>query len=314
MDELLVVIGGSTASGKSALAQALALRMGGVIVNADSQQLFHDLPTLTARPAEHETTTVPHLLYGVLGPEEQPSIGRWLALTAETLATIRAQRRPALVVGGSGLYLHALLHGVPAMPEIPRDLRNELRAWAMTRPSAEIHARLSEVDPAMAARLCPGDRQRMLRALEVRLASGRSLLDWQGAEPQQLPLPGRIVGIALLPPADVVAPRIQVRLSAMLAAGAMREVEELLARRPDALSLPVAKVHGMRELAAVARGELSQDAAVAKIEGQIRRYAKRQRTWFRYQLPELAACVEVGESDSALRFAADAVDRAGVHD
>ena len=154
----------------------------------------------------------------------------------------------------------------------------------------------------------------MLRALEVRLASGRSLLDWQGAEPQQLPLPGRIVGIALLPPADVVAPRIQVRLSAMLAAGAMREVEELLARRPDALSLPVAKVHGMRELAAVARGELSQDAAIAAIEGQIRRYAKRQRTWFRRQLPELAACVEVGKSNSALRFAADAVDRAGVHD
>ena len=117
MDELLVVIGGSTASGKSALAQALASRMGGVIVNADSQQLFHDLPTLTARPAEHETMTVMHLLYGVLPPEEQPSVGRWLALAAEALATARAQHRPAFVVGGTGLYLHALLHGVPAMPE-----------------------------------------------------------------------------------------------------------------------------------------------------------------------------------------------------
>jgi tRNA dimethylallyltransferase len=159
----------------------------------------------------------------------------------------------------------------------------------------------------MAARLRPGDRQRLLRALEVRLASGRSLLEWQALAPQRLALPARVVGIALLPAAEIVGARVRERLGAMLAAGAMGEVEDLLARRPEALSLPIAKVHGMRELAAVTRGEIGLDAARSAIEIQVRRYAKRQRTWFRHQLPELRPCAVVGEADAALRFAADSI-------
>lgn len=303
MSELLVVIGGSTASGKSSLASALAARLGGSVVNADSQQLFRDLPILTARPSEAEASALPHRLYGVLGPEEQPSVGRWMDLVAEALAASRSEGRPAIVVGGTGLYLHALLRGMPEMPPVPAELRSELRAWASSCGAGEVHARLASVDPAMAARLQPGDRQRLLRALEVRLASGRSLLEWQAMAPRRLPAPGRMVGVALVPPAEVVVPRIHARLTAMLAEGALREVEALLMRRPDALELPIAKVHGMRELAAVHRGSLSAERALAEIAAQIRQYAKRQRTWFRHQLPELHPLATTGEAEGASALA-----------
>jgi tRNA dimethylallyltransferase len=303
MDDLLVVIGGSTASGKSALASELAVQLKGEIVNADSQQLFRDLPILTARPSAAEAAAAPHRLYGVLGPDEQPSVGRWLGLVDDALASIRAAGRPAIMVGGTGLYLHALLRGIPAMPEIPPQLRSELRAWATTRSAADVHARLASHDPAMAARLQPGDRQRVLRALEVHLASGRSLLDWQSAEPQRPTLPGRVVGMALVPAAEVVAPRIQTRLEAMLGEGALREVADLLARVPDALTLPIAKVHGMRELAAAERGTLPLPQARAEIAAQVRQYAKRQRTWFRHQLAELQPIAATGGTCEALAFA-----------
>jgi tRNA dimethylallyltransferase len=303
LGDLLIVIGGSTASGKSALGYELAARHGGVILNADSQQLFRDLPILTARPSEAEEKTVPHRLYGVLGPDEQPSMGRWLELTGQALATSRAEGRPVIVVGGSGLYLQALLRGIPEMPVIPEQVRSELRSWAATSSAADIHARLASVDPEMAARLQPSDPQRLLRALEVRIASGRSLAEWQVIERRKLPLPDRIFGMALLPPAQIVAPRIHARLGSMLAEGALREVADLLGRRPDALTLPIAKVHGMRELAAVHRGTLPADKAQLEIEAQTRQYAKRQRTWFRHQLPELQPFVATGDSEEALLFA-----------
>ena len=294
------MIGGSTASGKSALALALAERIGGVILNADSQQLFADLPILTARPTAAEMARVPHRLFGELAADEQPSVGRWLELVEPVLRDVRAAGRPAILVGGTGLYLHALLHGLPEMPEIPPDLRRELRAWAAQRPAPELHARLATLDPAMAARLRPGDRQRLLRALEVRLGSGRSLREWQATPRRRVPLPLQVAGVALVPPAPMVAARIGARLRAMLEAGAVAQVAALLGRRPDALALPIAKVHGVRELAAVARGELRRAAAEAAVAGQVRRYAKRQRTWFRHQLAELRPLALVGESATAI--------------
>jgi tRNA dimethylallyltransferase len=223
-------------------------------------------------------------------------------LARQALAEVRATGRPAIVVGGTGLYLHALLHGMSDLPDVPPDLRRGLRAWASEMPTAEILSRLAALDPGMAALLGPGDRQRLLRALEVRLASGRSLLEWQSTPRRRSDLPSRIVALALVPPAAVVGPRIGTRLAAMLDAGALGEVAALLDRCPDALTLPIAKIHGLRELAAVARGELDLGAATTAIVSQIRRYAKRQRTWFRHQLPELQPCQLVGESDVALDF------------
>jgi tRNA dimethylallyltransferase len=291
----LVVIGGSTASGKSALALALARATGGVVVNADSQQLFADLPVLTAQPSEAERAAVPHRLYGVLPADAQPSVGAWLDLVAPALAACEAEDRLPIVTGGGGLYLHALLHGMPQMPEIPPRLRRSLRDWAAEREPRAVHARLAARDPVMAARLRPSDPQRLLRALEVVEATGRSLAEWQALPRRKLPLPAPAVGTALLPPPLIVNPRIEARLDAMLAGGALGEVTELLARRPDALRLPIAKVHGFRELAAVQRGELAVPAARTAIAAQIRQYAKRQRTFFRHQLPELEIAAMLGD-------------------
>ena len=270
------------------------------MVNADSQQLFADLPILTARPPPGETALAPHRLYGILAATEQPSVARWLEAIAPVLAEARAARRPAVLVGGTGLYLHALLHGLPVMPEIPEAVRGPLRAWAAERPAAELRARLAARDPPMAARLRPTDRQRLLRALEVVEATGRSLLAWQADPPARMALPPLRAGLALVPPAASVNPRIEVRLAAMLDAGAVDEVAALLERHPDATALPIAKVHGLRELAAVRSGALPLAAATASIAAQIRQYAKRQRTWFRHRLPELAPLAAVGESREAL--------------
>ena len=269
------------------------------MVNADSQQLFADLPILTARPSAADEASVPHRLYGQLAADEQPSVGRWLELVEPVLAAAHAEGRPAIVVGGTGLYLHALLHGIPVMPEIPAALRAGLRAWAATVPAGEIHARLAASDPDMAARLEPGDRQRALRALEVIEATGRSLSTFQALANRQIALPGRRCGIALIPPPAAVNQRIEARLDTMLESGAVAEVSGFLTRHPDFRLLPIAKVQGLRELAAVCAGGLDIERARTMIAAQIRQYAKRQRTWFRHQLPELQPIEAVAESDQA---------------
>ena len=297
----LVVIGGSTASGKSALAVALAREVGGLVVNADSQQLFRDLPTLTARPSPAEEAEVPHRLYGLLGPDEQASAGRWLGFVSSLVGAARPDARPLLVTGGTGLYLEALLRGIAPVPEIPPDLRAGLRAEAEAMPAPELHARLARADPTMAARLRPSDRQRVLRALEVVLGTGRSLADWQAGAPERPELPARVVGVALVPPAEVGAPRVEGRLRAMLAGGAVEEVAALRERRPDLAGLPIAKVHGCREILAVLEGRLDLASAEGLIAAQVRQYAKRQRTFFRHRLrPDLEPLPLTGEAPEAL--------------
>lgn len=300
----LLVLGGTTASGKSALALELAERSGAVIVNADSQQLFADLPILTARPRPEEQARAPHRLYGVLGPRAQPSAGRWLELVVPLLVELRKEGRPAILVGGTGLYLEALLHGLSPMPAVPAALRARLLEASRDLSTAALHARLARLDPAMAARLRPSDRQRILRALEVLEATGRSLGEWQG-RPRLRPVePAALLGMALLPPAAITSARIERRLAEQLAAGALEEVAELAQREPELgeaaragrlEAWPILKVHGCRELMAVLEGRLDRSAASAAIARQVRAYAKRQRTWFRHRLPELEAVPASGE-------------------
>lgn len=296
----LIVLGGTTASGKSALAAALAERFAAVIVNADSQQLFADLPILTARPTADDEARLPHRLYGVLGPAEQPSAGRWLGMVVPLLERLGRAGRPAILVGGSGLYLHALLHGLAAIPPVPADLR--ARLWEASRdlPSAALHAQLAKRDPLTAARLRPSDRQRILRALEVLEATGRPLALWQAEPHPPAVRPAAFLGVALLPPSAVTGPRIERRLEAQLAAGALAEVGALARREPDLAALPIARVHGCRELLAVQAGQLDLEVARMRIAAQVRAYAKRQRTWFRHQLRELEPCAATGE-EAALR-------------
>jgi tRNA dimethylallyltransferase len=302
----LLVLAGTTASGKSALALALAERIGAVIVNADSQQLFADLPILTARPTAVEEERLPHRLYGVLGPREQPSAGRWLALVLPLLMELAAAGRPSILVGGTGLYLEALLHGLSPIPEVPATLRGRLLEESREMPTSALYARLARLDPLSAARVRPTDRQRILRALEVLEATGRPLALWQEEPRRPLVRPRALLGVALLPPAELTGPRIARRLEAQLEAGALEEVAALAAAEPGLAEAarsgriepwPILKVHGCRELLTVLDGRLERAAATAEIARQVRAYAKRQRTWFRHRLGELEPLPVTGESE-----------------
>jgi tRNA dimethylallyltransferase len=291
----LVVIGGTTASGKSALALRLAEATRGVIVNADSMQLYRDLRVLTARPTPADEARAPHRLYGVLGAGETGSVGRWLDLVEPVLAEAFGAGRTAIVVGGTGLYLEALLEGLAPVPEIPPELRLRLRVMATSLSPPELHCRLAARDPVMAARLRPSDPQRILRALEVIEATGRSLADWQAMRRRRITLPARRHGVALLMSAAMLAPRIEARLRAMLAAGALDEVRALLARGLPSDS-PVMKATGVPELRAHLEGRATLDEAVAETALRTRQFARRQRTFFRHRLPELRAVAgEVGD-------------------
>jgi tRNA dimethylallyltransferase len=290
-----VLIGGSTASGKSALALALAERTGGVVLNADSVQLYRDLPILTARPDPADLARAPHRLYGILEAGEAASVADWLARATAELRALAADGRLAIVTGGTGLYFKALIHGLPTMPDIPLGLRAELRQ--STRPTIDLHAELAGLDPALARRLASGDRQRVLRGLEVVLATGRPLTAWQADPPARPQLPEPLAGLALLPPASVVDARIARRLDAMLAAGLLPELEAFLqgpGRRPTAL----AKADGVAEFGAFLRGEIDLATAKHRTVLKVRRYAKRQRTFFRGQLhdtlPAIAAVADAG--------------------
>jgi tRNA dimethylallyltransferase len=290
-----IVIGGPTASGKSTLAMRLAAATGGVIINADSMQLYRELRILTARPTPADEARLPHRLYGVLPAARPGSAGSWLALAGEALAEAQASGRPAIVVGGTGLYLHALLHGLADVPPVPAATRAAASALHRRLGGAAFHAELRGRDPVMAGRLAPHDRQRLIRAFEVVSATGRSLADWQAAAPARVALPQPVIGIALLPPRAEVYARIGRRLEAMVAAGALDELRALqgLGLAPD---LPLLKAVAVRELLAHLEGRLDLASALARATIQTRRYAKRQVTWLRHQLPELAPVARFGEA------------------
>ncbi len=290
----VLFIGGSTASGKSALALRIAERTGARIVNADAQQLYRDLPILTARPDAGDLARAEHRLYGVLPPEAASSAGWWLEEVVPLLAEADRLGRPVILVGGTGLYMKCLLHGLAPVPPVPEEVRRRLRALDL--PTPELHHMLAARDPRMAARLRPGDRQRILRALEVFEATGRSLAAFQEETRPPLELAGRVRGLALLPPRDLLGIRIARRIDAMLAAGALDELATLRAGRPELARLPIARVHGCREFLACLEGRASREEARLRTILVTRRYAKRQHTFFRHQLPDFALREEVGET------------------
>ena len=291
----LIVIAGPTASGKSALALRLAEAERGVIINADSMQLYRDLPVVTARPTPQDEARAPHRLYGMLNAADPASVGRWLELAGAAIGDARAQQRTAIVVGGTGLYLHALLHGLAPVPEIPADVRQAARARLAGLGPPAFHAELAGLDPVMAARLRPTDRQRLLRAYEVVVGTGRSLAAWQETPPVRVSLPARRLGLALAPPRAALYERIERRLRAMIERGALEELSALQRRAPAA-DLPLLKAVAVPELLAHVAGRLDLDTALARALVQTRRYAKRQLTWLRHQLPELRPVAEFGEN------------------
>jgi tRNA dimethylallyltransferase len=283
--KLAVLIAGPTASGKSALALELAQATGGIVINADSMQVYRDLRVITARPSTAEEARVPHRLYGHIDAAVNCSAGRWVTDATAALSEARAQNRLPIFTGGSGLYFKALTRGLSAVPPVPAEIREGIRARLERNGVEALHADLRERDPDSAARLKPRDRSRIARALEVIEATGRSLTDWhRDGLPPLLP-PGQFSAAFLAPERDALYARIDARFDAMLAAGALDEVTRLGARRLDPL-LPAMKAHGVPALLRHLAGEITLEEAAEIGRADTRHYAKRQFTWFRHQLPE----------------------------
>lgn len=278
----VLVVTGPTASGKSALALALAERRDGTIINMDAMQCYRDLRILSARPSEDEEARVPHALYGVRDAADPVSAGWWRGAALAAIVAARRAGRLPILCGGTGLYLRTLTHGIAALPEVPAAARTEARAM-VAGDAAAAHAWLAARDPATASGLRPGDPQRIARAIEIWLATGEGLLAWQrraALPPARL----RVAAILVDPPADELRAAIAARFQAMLAAGAIAEVSALLARGLDP-SLPIMRAHGVPELAAYLQGRVTLQAAASRAILLTGQYTKRQRTWWRHHPP-----------------------------
>ena len=279
-----VLIAGPTASGKSALALALAQERASVVLNADSMQVYRDLRILTARPSEAEERAAPHRLYGHVDGAENYSVGRYLRDAAAALDEAWHAGLLPILVGGTGLYFKALLEGLSEIPPVPAEIREEVRREAQGASPEDMHARLAACDPESAARLQAGDRLRVQRAIEVFRATGRPLASFRGSK-----TPGPLAGVDvaklfLAPGRDATRARIDARFLAMLRDGALDEVRALGARGLDPM-LPIMRAHGVPPLLAHLRGEVTLEEAIAVGQSDTRRYAKRQFTWFRHQMP-----------------------------
>lgn len=279
-----VIVAGPTASGKSALALRLAERLGGVVINADSMQVYRELRVVTARPTAEEEARAPHRLYGVLAAAEACSAARWRDLALAEVTAARSAGKIPIIAGGTGLYLRTLKQGMADIPAIPPHLRERLRAEQVAIGQAAFHARLAAHDAASAASIRPGDPQRTLRAMEVLAATGESLLAWQKRAGRVSTLDGASAWIWLDPPRERLRARAETRFRQMVAGGALDEIRALLTLNLDP-ALPIMKALGVPELAAHLRGEVDLETAICRAVLATRRYIKRQTTWFRHQLP-----------------------------
>jgi tRNA dimethylallyltransferase len=276
----LALIAGPTASGKSALALALAEKTGGVIVNADSAQVYRDLPVLSAAPTEEEQERAEHRLYGYLDGAIACSAADWAERAKMEIADIHSEGRLPILVGGTGMYIRTLLDGIAPVPAIKRGVRQEVRSASV----GENYARLERLDPEAAARLNAADSTRVARALEVVLSTGRILAEWQ--EHREGGIGGAIDlrPIVLLPPRDWLYERCDARFAAMIEHGAIDEVDELVQRNLDP-DLPVMRAIGVREIWEYLAEEIELDDAIARGQQATRNYAKRQYTWLAHQPP-----------------------------
>ncbi|HEY7687979.1 MAG TPA: tRNA (adenosine(37)-N6)-dimethylallyltransferase MiaA [Dongiaceae bacterium] len=293
----VVILGGPTASGKSALAAAIARAFDGTVINADSMQVYRELPVLTAQPSAAERAAVPHRLYGFLPVTERCSAARWAALARSEIEAAHDSGRLPIVVGGSGLYLKALVEGLAPVPEIPADVREAARRRLAEIGKAAFHAELAQRDPQMAARLRPGDSQRMVRAWEVMAATGRSLAAWQAQSVRPPDGAARFAKFLLLPERSLLYAACDARFAAMVARGALEEARQVAALADDP-GLPGLKALGLRELIRHVRGDVTLGAAIAAGQQATRRYAKRQITWFRHQFDgawQIGAEMSIGQ-------------------
>ncbi|OUJ01643.1 tRNA (adenosine(37)-N6)-dimethylallyltransferase MiaA [Acetobacter cibinongensis] len=273
-----LIVAGPTCSGKSALALMLAQKLAGTVINADSMQVYADLPVITARPTQQDEALVPHRLYGVLPAAQKGSVAWWREQALAAMQEAWDAGRLPILCGGTGMYMRSLTHGLAEIPECGAEARQEAREFVAQHGPEALHERLAEVDPEMAARLKPADSQRISRAWEVLRGTGRSLAWWQ-QQPGLPPAPCRFVAVRLLPPRPELRARIALRFAHMMQNGAVAEVEKLLAQNLDP-ALPAMRAHGVPELAAFLRGEITEAEAVERAVLATGRYTRRQATWF----------------------------------
>ncbi len=278
--ERAILIAGPTASGKSGLALALAERLSGVVINADSMQVYRELRILTARPSPEDEGRAPHALYGFVHGRDAYSAGRYATDAARAIAAARAAGRVPIIVGGTGLYFRVLLQGLSPVPPVDPHARAYWREQAAGRPATELHALLGARDPATASRLMPTDRQRIVRALEVLESTGRSLAEWQREPGTPVLREADTVRLLVLPERAAHGATIDARFEAMLKAGALEEVRALLALGLSS-ELPIMRALGVAPLAAHVTGRLALEPAVEAAKADTRKYAKRQLTWLR---------------------------------
>ena len=277
----VLILMGATGTGKSALALELAERVPAVIINADAMQMVRELRIITARPSDADMRRAEHALYGVLPATEPTSVARWLELVTPVITHAWAEKKLPLLVGGTGMYIKALIEGLAKVPPIPACVRNAVRAMDHSVRLAE----LSVCDPAMAARLKPGDTQRVARALEVMRATGVSLAQWQVQRAAPMLTAAQYYLYALTLPRTELYQRLDARFLAMLDAGAIDEVAALEKLNLPA-DTPILRAHGVPELRALLSGHMSRTDAVEKAQQNTRNYAKRQMTWLRNQMPD----------------------------
>ena len=279
----VLVIAGPTASGKSSLALAVAERFGGVVINADAMQVYRNVEVLTAQPTAAARARVPHRLYGAVAADEPCSAGRWREMALDEIGAALGGGKLPVVVGGTGLYLKALMEGLSPIPEVPGEVRASARELHARLGGEAFHRELRRLDPETAARLEPGDSQRLIRAWEVLRATGRPLSSWHGADGPGPP-PGLAFKTAMFaPPREALYAASDARFERMIADGAIDEARALDARGLDP-ELPVMKALGVRELLGFIHGAIGIDDAVSRAKQATRNYAKRQLTWFRRQM------------------------------
>ena len=278
-----VLIAGPTASGKSALALDVAVRLGGAVINADSMQVYSGLHVLTARPDAEETACARHLLYGHVDPSQRYSVGRYLEDAAGAMERCGKDGLVPVFTGGTGLYFKALLEGLSPIPQVPDEVRAQVQARLETAGIEALRNELVKADPELAARHPALDAQRLIRALAVYRETGRPLSSWQEEPGTPLIDASRTVRLFLDPDRDWLYERIDRRFEAMIEQGALEEVRALVARIDDT-SLPAMRAHGVPHLAAHLRGEMSLEDAISCGQADARHYAKRQKTWFRHQM------------------------------
>lgn len=279
-----ILIAGPTASGKSRLGIDLARKFNGAVINTDSMQIYRDLRIITARPTEEEEAEAPHRLFGYQDAALAGSVARWREDANSALQACETAGLLPIFVGGTGLYFKALVDGLSDIPAVPDEVRTEVRIWAEHRAPEDIHARLAELDPETAATLRPSDPQRNLRALEIILATGRSLLSFQKDRQGAVLDKEHCIAVFLAPDRDMLRQRINDRFDHMIQNGAIDEVAVLKARKLDP-ALPAMRAHGVPALIRHLKGELSLGEAVEIGQADTRSYAKRQHTWFRHQAP-----------------------------